>query len=394
MSQLVIIRIARDENGSFSWATWSDGKLRESGRAPTLGALAAMRVFARDDVTVAAILPGELAAFRALPSPPRQHSKLMSAAALLLEDELAAPIEDHHVAVQRDESFAHIFAIGRVSVEEWINRFRAAGIALDYLTVDFACLGGTEERAVLFAEPNRLIADFGMHAFAAELEIAKHALADRLAALPDAKVGVYAGGSRFSDHSRYERLGDGGEETLFDIIGKAVSERRAINLLQGDFRAPRKTVIDFKRWRRPAMLAASLAALWFVGVMADGFRASRIATHYESEAARIHRDAFPGAANVDIRTHARGVLGAGGDASFLLIADTLGQALERHDNVVIDRIRFDRTRNMFVFSVRSTSDSEISMFQQTLASMGATSAETGGYRRSGAYWVGEMTVTI
>ena len=394
MSQLVIIRIGRDEESPFSWAIWSENKLNASGRAPTLSALASERFFARDDLTVAAVLPGEVAAFRILLAPPRQQSKLISASALLLEDELAAPIEDHHVAVQRDEAFARIVAIDRKLVEKWIDRFRDAGVSLDYLTVDFACLGGTEERAILFAEPNRLIADFGAHAFAAELDLAKHALADRLAALPDAKVGVYAGGSGFSDHSRYERLGDSGDDTLFVLAGKAIGERRAVNILQGEFRPPRKAVIDVKRWRRPAMLAASLAAIWFVSVIADGFRASRTAAHYENEAARIHRDAFPGAANVDIRTHARGVLGAGGDASFLLIADTLGQALERHENVVIDRIRFDRTRNMFVFSVRSTSDSEISMFQQTLASMGATSAETGGYRRSGAYWVGEMTVTI
>ena len=394
MSQLVIIRIPREEGGAFSWATWSDGKLGESGRSANLGDLAALRVFARDDVSVAAVLPGEMAAFKTLPSPPRQRSKLMSAALLLLEDELATPIEDQHVAVQRDESFARIVAIDHDCIAEWINRFRDAGVSLDYLTIDFACLGGTAERAVLFAEPNRMMADFGPHAFSAELEIAKHALAERLAALPEAKVSVYAGGSGFSDHSRYERLGDGGEESLFELIGAAISEKRAIDLLQGEFRAPRKAVIDLKRWRRPAMLAASLVVVWFASIMGDGFRASRIAAHYENEAARIHSDAFPSAGNVDIRTHARGVLGAGGDASFLLIADTLGQALERHENVAIDRIRFDRTRNMFVFSVRSTSDSEISMFQETLAAMGAMSAETGGYRRSGAYWVGEMTVTI
>ncbi len=394
MSETVIIRLGRDADDPLPWATYADGAITDTGRAASLSALSAMRIFARDDVTVAAILPGEVAAYRVLPAPPRQQSKLVSAAQLLLEDELAAPIEDHHVAVQRDEASAQIFAIDRSIIAGHIDRLREKGVTLNYLTVDFACLGGSEERAILFAEPNRLVADFGSHAFAAELDIAKFALADRLAALPEATVGVYAGGGSFSDHSRYERLGDGNDEALFRLAGEAIAERRAINLLQGSFRAPRKNVIDVARWRRPAMLAASLAAVWMAGVIADGYRASRIAAHYESEAARIHRDSFPGAANVDIRAHARGVLGAGGDASFLLIADTLGKALVQHENVAIDRIRFDRTRNMFVFSVRSTSDGEISMFQETLASMGATSAETGGYRRSGAYWVGEMTVTI
>ena len=394
MNDMIVIRIGLEHDGPVFWAAVSDGVVTESGRAANIAALTSMRIFSRKDITVAGVLPGEIAAYRVMPSPPRQHSKLMSAAQLLLEDELAAPVDEHHVAVRRDDSAAQIIAVNRDMVAAIRARYQEKGVTFSYLTVDFACLQGDEDRAILFAEPNRLVANFGQHAFAAELDIAKFALADRLAALPEAKVGVYAGGGAFSNHSRYERLGEGGDETLLKLAASAISEKRAVNLLQGEFRAPRKKLVNLKRWRRPAMLAASFAAIWMTGVIADGFRASRIADHYQSEASRIHNEAFPGAANVDMRTHARGVLGAGGDASFLLIADTLGKALARHENVAIDRIRFDRTRNMFVFSVRSTSDGEIGSFQQTLASLGATSAETGGYRRSGAYWVGEMTVTL
>jgi len=394
MNETVIIRVGGDADSPVPWAVARDGAVLDTGRAKNLNALTSMRVFARDDVTVAAILPGELAAFRVMPSPPRQQSKLVSAAQLLLEDELAAPLDDHHVAIQRDDAFAQIIAIKRDVVASLRSTFQEKGVTLSHVTVDFLCLGGDEARAVLFAEPNRLVANFGTHAFASELEIAKFALADRLAALPEAKVGVYAGGGAFADHSRYERLGEGGDEALLGLAARAITDQRAINLLQGEFRPPRKSIVDITRWRRPAMLAASLAAIWMAGVFADGFRASRAAERYENEAARIHAEAFPNVGNVDIRAHARGVLGAGGDASFLLVADTLGKALSAHENVAIDRIRFDRTRNMFVFSVRSTSDGEISSFQDTLASLGATSAETGGYRRAGAYWVGEMTVTI
>lgn len=394
MNETVIIRVGRDDDSPVPWAVSRDGAVSGSGRAKNLAALTSMRMFARENIAVAAILPGELAAFRVLPSPPRQQSKLVSAAQLLLEDELAAPLDDHHIAIQRDDAHAQIIAIKRDVVASLRSTFQDKGVSLSYVTIDYLCLGGDEHRAVLFAEPNRLVANFGTHAFSSELDIAKFALADRLAALPEAKVGVYAGGGAFADHSRYERLGEGGDEALLSLAAKAIAEQRAINLLQGEFRPPRKTIVDIARWRRPAMMAASLAAVWMAGVFADGFRASRAAERYESEAARIHAEAFPNAGNVDIRAHARGVLGAGGDASFLLVADTLGKALSAHENVAIDRIRFDRTRNMFVFSVRSTSDGEISSFQETLASLGATSAETGGYRRAGAYWVGEMTVTI
>ena len=395
MSEWIIIRLGRTPDESLLWARVSSGAVSETGRVESIAALKAAPAFDNDDLRIAAILPGEAAAMRALPAPPRQSSKLMSAASLLLEDELASPIDEQHIAILRRDGKAHIAAVDRVLIENWTAQFKEAELPLSVLTVDYACLGGGDDRGVLFIEPSRLIADFGDKGFAAEADLAKLVIADYLVAAPDATLGVYSSRDTLPDNERYVRLGDAGDDALFALAAAAIDDGRAINLLQGAFRPPRQALVDTSRWRRPAMMAASLTALLLGGVLADGYRANRIADRYETEARRIHDNAFPGQENVDIRANARRVLGSGGGgASFLALSDVLGQALGSHENVSIDRVRFDTARNMYVFSVRSTSDAEIASFQQSLTALGAAANETSGYRRAGAFWVGEMTVAF
>ena len=395
MSDLLVIRLGRAAGDVVFWARYRDGARAEEGRAESLSALAD-EPFARDEaLKVAGVAPGELAAMRSLGTPPRQRAKLMSAARLLLEDELATRIDDCHVAVWRGEDAARIVAVDKALMTAWTDAFREAGLPLHYLVVDYACLSGSEDRGVLFIEPGRIIADFGGQGFAADADIAKLAIADHFKTNIDALLGVYSARDSLPDNPRYERLGEAGDGPLLDLAAKAIEEDRTVNLMQGEHRPPRRQFLDSKRLRRPAAMAASLAALLLAGAVADGVRASRIAERYESEAQRIHEEAFPGVGNVDIRAHARGVLGAGGGAaSFLAISDVLGRALAGHEDVSIDRVRFDSARGLYIVSVRSVSDADIAAFQASLEGLGAMAAETGGYRRAGAFWVGEMTVAL
>jgi type II secretion system protein L len=379
------------------WATFIDGGFCQSGSADSLRSLKGALGGVEENVRLVALLPGEQVAMRTLPAPPRQNAKLNSAACLLLEDELASPIEGQHIAILRGEQAAQVAAIDRNIIQTWRDGFSDAGLPLSVLTPDYACLNGAEEHGGLFIDKNRLIGNFGGQGFAAEPDIAKLVIADHLAARPDATFGVYSPkeSAVFADNPRFERLGEAGDDDLLTLAARAIENDAAVNLLQGEFRPPRKKLVEASHWRRPAMLAAGLALLFLCGALADGWRASRIADRYASEAQRIHDEAFPDAGNVDIRAHARNILGSGAQgASFLALSDVVGRALESHENVAVDRVRYDQARGVYVFSIRSLSDSEIAAFRESLAGLGAASAETGGYRRSGQYWIGEMTVTL
>ncbi len=81
-------------------------------------------------------------------------------------------------------------------------------------------------------------------------------------------------------------------------------------------------------------------------------------------------------------------------ASFLEMTALLTASLEGHDGVAIDRIRYDAARGQFVFSIRSESDAGIEAFRATLDANGLIATDSGGYRRSGEAFIGEMSARL
>lgn len=398
MSEWIIIRTQASPADGAAWAAFRDGVLVESGHVDGLAALPLVLGDYLETFRIGVVLPGEQAAMRKMPAPPRQAAKLKSAAYLLFEDELAAPIEEQHIAIERRSDDAIMIAISKAQMTDWMSGFRAAGITPDYITVDFLCLDNDEAGSgVLFIESGRVIASLGKHSFAAEADLVKPLIAAFLMEHEEASIGVYKMNEAGlgANASQYRHLGDSGDVPLLTLAASALDAGRAPTLLQGEFRPPRKKIIDSARWRRPAMLAASLGIVFLAAAFADGMRSSRIADRFDSEAKRIHAEAFPDASG-DMRATARAALSnsGAGAPSFLALSDVLGKALDQHEDVSIDRVRYDRATGQFAFSIRSASDADIAAFRETLSSFGASSEETGGYRRSGQYWVGDMTVTL
>lgn len=395
MSDLVIARLGRTSANPVGWATFAGARLVESGHAENGAALFETLQRVAGGARIAAVLPGEQVAMRAFASPPRSPVKFASAAGLLLEDELAQPVDGCHVATHRMEDAGRVYAVDLHVMRRWVDLFSEKGFPLAAALPDFECLGGTRERPILFLENDRIVASFGDRAFAAETDIALPAIEALLAEQPDAEVGVYGEPARSPAHSggRYDRIGEANDEALLCAAAQTIESGASINLLQGAFRPRRRRVVELSRWRRPAIAAGIFAVALLAFAVADGFRTKRIAERYAQEARRLHDEYFPDAASADPRSHARSVL-AGSGASFLALSDRLGRAVADNESVAIDRIRFDEARGQLVFSIRSVSDADIASFREALSAYGVTTAETGGYRRAGAYWVGEMTARL
>lgn len=396
MSDLVIARLGQTPADPIGWAAFTGAGLDEIGRAADAEAL--FEIFARfdDGVRFAAMLPGEQAAMRAFPSPPRNAMKFAAAARLLLEDELAQAVEDCHVATLRTEESGRVFAVDLAVMRRWTSLFADAGFALNTLTIDFECLGGARGRPVLFLEDDRIVASFGDHGFAAERSVALALIESLGGEYPDADVSVYddAPEAAALDGDPFTRIGPADDEALLCAAAKAIVSGAASNLLQGAFRPQRRRIVDLTRWRRPAIAAAVLLAAFFAYVAVDGVRTQRLANHYAAEAVRLHRTAFPDAADADPRSHARAVLSRSGGVSFLAMSDALGKAAEDVEGVSVDRVRFDAGRGQLVFTISSDSDTKIESFRQALQNYGVAASETGGYRRTGAFWSGEMSVRL
>ena len=76
------------------------------------------------------------------------------------------------------------------------------------------------------------------------------------------------------------------------------------------------------------------------------------------------------------------------------VSARLDAAIAESDAVAVDRILFDAGRGEFVFSIRSSADSEIDLFRERLGRNGLAASDSSGYRRAGDVWVGEMKARL
>ncbi len=394
MTDLIVFKVGATPADPVAWGAFASGALTEAGRVADVASLAAIKDRFAEGARLVAVLQGEQVAMREIAAPPRQSAKLHAAAALLLEDELAEPVSDLHIVVSSGDPRV-AFAISKPLIENWLAAFDAAGVALTELCADFAAIGASAATMVLLSDNGRIIASRGAAGFAAEADLADAVAPAFLESAGDAAIIAYGAGD-FSGAWKSKPLDRrqlAHEADLVAIHGAALSSKPApTNLLQGAYRRRAPQSLRLGLYRRPAILAASLAALTLVSAAAAGLRDARVASIYEKSASAMHKAAFPTFSGDDIRGHARQMLADGVKAaSFLEMSARLHASLEGHDGVAIDRIRYDAARGQFMFSIRSNSDAGIEAFRASLDAQGLIAADSGGYRRSGEAWVGEMT---
>ncbi len=396
MTDLVVFKLGPSPQDAVAWGAFAGAMIGEAGRVADIASLAAIKNRIPADARVVAVLQGEQVAMRAIPSPPKQASKLRAAAAFILEDELAEPIDDLHIVVSAGAPRTG-FAISKSTMSAWLAAFDEAGVAVNELTVDFACIGGSETACILVGDKGRVIGSRGSAGFAGDLELAEVVAPALIAAAGESAIvayGAYDAVGRWANVP-VERRPLPHEADLLALFGAHLSTKGATNFLAGEFR--RKTAPSFNlgAYRRSAALAAGLAVAAVFSAAAAGVRDGRVASLYQDSASAMHNSAFPTFSGDDIRAHSRQILAEGVKAaSFLEMAGRLTAGLEGHDGVAIDRIRYDAARAQFVFSIRSNSDAGIEAFRAALDGQGLVAADSGGYRRSGEAWIGEMSASV
>lgn len=397
MTDLVVFKLGAAPEAPVAWGAFTGGTIDEAGRVADVAALAAINARFPEEARRVAVIEGEQVAMRAIKAAPKQASKLRAAATLLLEDALAEPVEEAHIVLSATPPRG-AYAMSKSVLQGWLDAFDEAGIALGEVTVDFACIGGSDTACILVGDRDRIIAARGDAGFAAERALAELAAPSFIDAAGEAAVIAYGAHDPVGRWASVpvERRPLPHEADLIALLGAHLSTRRvAVNFLTGEFRRKSAPSVKLGPWRRPAALAAGLAAAAIVSTAAAGIRDARVAATFETSARSLHKSAFPAFAGDDIRAHVRGVLAGGGKAaSFLDLAARLAAGLEGHDGVAVDRIRYDGARGEFLFSIRSDSDAGIEAFRAALEAKGLVAADAGGYRRSGEAWVGEMSARL
>lgn len=396
MTQTLVFLLGADCESPILWGHVSEVAPPRTGRVVDAKALATLKAEAESAARVVAVLRGEDAAVRLLTSPPKGATRALAAARLLLEDELAEPIETVHVATSAYGTSVRAVAVAREVIDPWIAAFAEAGLPLDGLYVDFLLLPTSEEGGAVIVRDGRIIASAGGLGFAGETGfLAGAPLAAALG--KDRRIALVA---RPADRlsvaslSNVEVAGEADDDSFLALLVKGLESASALNLLQGALRPRTPWKARAAPWRRAAVLAGAAAALSLIAVAADAARHLREAARWKEAAAVLHTRAFPDVPVSDAVANARASLAKNGGPSLAALTRSVAEASRADSAVEVSRVRFEAGKGEFHVSVKSLADADIEKFKARLAGAGLAVADSGGYRRNGAVWTGELTVRM
>lgn len=396
MSKTVVLELGQDSAAPLRWSSIVDNRVIDGGERA--GVLAVADVCDGADRLVA-VLPGELVAMRVLASPPASMSKFRAAAQFLFEDELAAGVDNLHFVVSRNATGAGVIAgIDRAVLQEFREAFSEAGIEPDILTVDYSLAPQTQDGASLVVDRDRIFGSVKGAGIAAERpwadDLIDRALSNgegmtvRVLCVDPAEVHTIA--ALENADVIIESLPDRALRYGKSALGSGV-----VNFLQGEFRKKRDWRAGLDPWKRAATLAAACLAVVIIGQFIAVSRDVRAANAIEARIADVHQAAFPDARGVSPVAHARNVLGNGGGGSggFLSLTRVVATALDDNAQIQLQRIRYNGARSEYSIQLQFADINELENLKRVLTNQGLAVAETGGVRRSGGVYVGEIEVS-
>lgn len=208
------------------------------------------------------VVPGAEVSAHWLHLPTRNAVQARAAAAHLLEDRLALPGEEAHLAVGALEADDHrlVAVASKSRMEAWLALARLHGVAPDAIVPDHLLLPEPADEEVIAADMGGWIAVRGRRlAFSCEPEMLEVLLGERRAQIAEGEV--------------LERLWAEG------------AARPAVNLLQGGFDPAAAQKVTARDLRRPALLLLALLLLpalilgvetWRYRSAAEGLQAAAV----------------------------------------------------------------------------------------------------------------------
>ncbi|MEX0645204.1 MAG: type II secretion system protein GspL [Parvularculaceae bacterium] len=397
MADVLLLCLGESLEAPLRWGRFAGARLIEGGWIENASMLQRLADHAATAETVIALLPGEQVASRRADSFPKGAAKARAAAAYLMEDELAEAADALHVGVAMGDGVNLAVAVKSAIVEAWLAAFGRVGVKCDILTADYLALPSSPGHSTIVFEDGRVIAAYDGAGFALEDVLFAELAATLIepAPLRVTAIGDPANQRHLPADSLVDWLGPADDARILTLFDGAIAIKAPPNLLQGAFQKRRALLPRFAPWRRAGLIAAAAASVFFIAGAAEALRAEGDARAWREAASRIHTERFPEAASDNPVEHARRMLAqGGGDNSFLALAARFAQAIEASDGVEIERMRFNAARGEFIVSVRSASDVGIEQLKVALAGLGVTTQDSGGYRRSGGEWTGELAARL
>lgn len=269
-----------------------------------------------------------------------------------IEDELAAPLADTHIAF--DPNSTRLAVVAKSHMASILNALEEVGLSADIICADYDAIS----EDTIFAYDGRIIqTNIGGIGFSVDAGLAQHVLDDGYVELPELS-----------------------SSRVLQKISESFSAGHVpINLRQGDFE--KRTGFTGRRIRKLGMLAAA-CVFAFIGLnIGQGQNYARKNKAVQVEMRQIYGDIFPDAKMP--KNPSLSVLRAQADAqmrggeSFVHLSKILALSIKQIEGVDIVSLAYDKGRGYLVLSVIYNSFDDVERLKKTVAENGGIFTENG-----------------
>ena len=349
MSQRIFIRLSHDASAAVSWLRASEAGLALGNVMHGTLEQAAADIAQQPGTQTVVLVPATEVVFARATVPGRGRARLAQAVPYMLEEQLAADVEQLHFALGQREADGQVNAavVSRVHMQDWLARLSSAGVQPDTLLSEMQLLplvpgewSALRESGVVTVRTGAqrgLVADSEnlaamMHAAVTEAGDGKPARVH----LIDADIGT----PLIAEVDGVEFMREVCHTHLLPLLAKNFDAQGVINLLQGNY--SRREQLD-KLWR-PWRVAATLFSVWLllkIGITVfESVQFTREQSRLGVQVEQLYRSTFPDVRKVvNVRVQMQRGLDAlranadAGNADFLNLLAASGAAL--HNNAAI-----------------------------------------------------------
>lgn len=232
----------------------------------------------------------------------RGEKELLAAALFQLEDDLAEPVSDVHLALRRKDSETpnrrKVAIVSDRKMADWVARLNSSlvrEVSSIRIVPDISLLGGRRERALLYDGDGVVLLATDTNAYAVDAELAGQIIPAILQDEDLTDISYLEGASpRLNAELRGATLNRAGVKSYADLIASHIEPGAGINLRQGEYRAESRLDLGFlSRWKSTLSLAGLVLVVWFGFLLLSAQRLSQETERLRQSAVQAWQTAYP-----------------------------------------------------------------------------------------------------
>ena len=308
---------------------------------------------------VVVLVPAEDTLLATIQMKTRNRQQLVKAIPFALEEELAEDVANLHFALgeRMGEDEYPVCAVANTRIDSWTEELAAVGITPHALMPELQALPLADQGWSLLLEDQRALVRTGICAgFAVEPDnlsgLIGHAL-EEFETLPES-INIYRGDQNPDTRLPFTPPVEWNEAhtSPMELFATGLDDKRAINLLQGDYAIKDKTGSLLRPWRAAAALLVAWIVIQLITGLMDYQQMSAEERALRMDIERVFKESFPKTTRVvnprvqmEQRLQAlEKALNSEDRSDFLALLMAGGQAVNTSQGVRIDTLNYRNGR--------------------------------------------------